>query len=314
MNNWKNKTVIGDNLEVMKQLPSNCIDLIYCDILYGTGRDFGDYKDLTANRKEIENFYIPRIKEMHRLLKDTGSIYLQMDTRINHWMRCIMDDVFGYHRFLNEIRVKKRSNGINTPTSYFVKNSDVILFYSKSKTYTFNTQYRPLSEETQKRYTLNIDGRKVQYQTLTMRGYNKIITLVFEGKEYTGPYAWTQETLDKKIAEGVKIRVNSIGDLTYALFLDERKGVQYDDFWSQFTYATNLHLYKTQKPKSLLHHIIKASSNEGDIVADFFCGSGTTLAVANELGRNFFGCDINPKAIEITNSRIRPSLFSAIAV
>ena len=92
----------GDNLEYMKTLPSNSIDLIYNDLLYGTGRNFGDYKDIKADRKTVEDFYIPRITEMHRLLKDTGSIYLQMDTRINHWMRCIMDDVFGYNNFRNE--------------------------------------------------------------------------------------------------------------------------------------------------------------------------------------------------------------------
>ena len=107
------------------------------------------------------------------------------------------------------------------------------------------------------------------------------------------------------------VKENSKGDLVYASFLDERKGVQYDDIWTEFTYAENLNLYSTQKPQSLIHHIVKTSSNRGDVVADFFCGSGTTLAVANDLGRNFFGCDINPKAVEISRSRIKTSLFSA---
>ena len=84
---------IGDNLEYMKSLQSESIDLIYSDILYGTGRDFGDYKDIKADRKTVEAFYSPRITEMHRLLKQTGSIYLQMDFKISHWVRLILEDV-----------------------------------------------------------------------------------------------------------------------------------------------------------------------------------------------------------------------------
>ena len=83
-----------DNLELLKSQPDGSVDLIYCDILYGTGRNFGDYQDLKPIRSEIEAHYLPRLKEMHRVLKSTGSIYLQMDTRINHWMRILMDDVF----------------------------------------------------------------------------------------------------------------------------------------------------------------------------------------------------------------------------
>ena len=85
-----------DNLDLLKKLKSETLDLIYCDILYGTGRKFEHYQDIKAVRSEIENFYIPRIKEMYRVLKSTGSIYLQMDNKISHWMRCILDDIFGY--------------------------------------------------------------------------------------------------------------------------------------------------------------------------------------------------------------------------
>ena len=83
-----------DNLELMSKIESGTVDLIYCDILYGTGRKFADYQDLKPIRSEIEAHYIPRIKEMHRILKPTGSIYLQMDTRINHWIRCIKYNFF----------------------------------------------------------------------------------------------------------------------------------------------------------------------------------------------------------------------------
>ena len=92
-----------DNLELLKSQPDESVDLIYCDILYGTGRNFGDYQDLKPIRSEIESHYLPRLVEMKRVLKQNGSIYLQMDTRINHWMRILMDDVFGYDNFKNEI-------------------------------------------------------------------------------------------------------------------------------------------------------------------------------------------------------------------
>ena len=270
MNDWLNKAIVGDNLEVMKQLPSNSIDLIYCDILYGTGRDFGDYKDLKANRKEIKNFYIPRIKEMYRLLKKTGAIYLQMDTRINHWIRCILDDVFGYSNFKNELIWCYNSQG--KTTKLWNKKHDHILYYTKSDKWTFNHKQvkDSISDLTYKRFKKEIE-KKGYYTTFK------------NGKEYK--YHVKDGSLPKDWFEDVRYISRSSKERTN---------------------------YATQKPKALLQRIIKASSNKGDIVADFFCGSGTTLEAANELERNFFGCDINPKAIEITNSRIKSSLFSTV--
>ena len=92
-----------DNLELLLSQPDESVDLIYCDILYGTGRNFGDYQDLKPIRSEIEAHYLPRLKEMHRVLKSTGSIYFHCDWHINHWIRDLMDIVFGYDKFVNEI-------------------------------------------------------------------------------------------------------------------------------------------------------------------------------------------------------------------
>ena len=223
-----------DNLELMKTIEDNTVDLIYCDILYGTGRKFKDYQDLKPVRSEIEAHYIPRLKEMHRILKPTGSIYLQMDTKINHWIRCIMDDIFGYDNFRNEI-VWKYGLG-RSSDKQFGKRHDTILFYSKSNNYIYNKQ---LEEATSQR----------------MKG------------EY-------------KNMSDVWVDIPNINNMA-----NERIG------------------YDTQKPKALIERIIKASSNEGDLVADFYLGSGTTCEVSLELGRNFIGCDINPRAIEIAKSR-----------
>lgn len=129
----------GDNLELLKLLPEQHIDLIYCDILYGTGRNFGDYQDIKADESDVRAHYIPRLREMYRVLSVTGSIYIHCDWRINHWIRAIMDDIFGYDSFRNEIIWKYGLGG--SGNKQFAKKHDNILFYSKTNTYTFNLQY-----------------------------------------------------------------------------------------------------------------------------------------------------------------------------
>jgi DNA modification methylase len=238
-----------DNLELLLSQPDESVDLIYCDILYGTGRNFGDYQDLKPIRSEIEAHYLPRLKETYRVLKSTGSIYLQMDTRINHWLRILMDDVFGYNNYLNEISwVYDLAD--NSKTNY-PKKHDCILFYKKGKDYTFNC-----------------DAIRIEYDSATKKRYN-----------------------GTKVGRGNKVELNKLGKVP-------------NNVWRDIDIQRNNNIYATQKPKALIERIIKASSNEGDTVADYYLGSGTTAVVCKELNRNFIGCDINPKAIEITNARL----------
>lgn len=250
----------SDNLELMKTIESNTIDLIYCDILYGTGRNFADYQDLKPIRSEIESHYIPRIKEMHRILKPTGSIYLQMDYRINHWVRLIMDDIFGYDRMLNELIWCYRSQGFNK--NKWSEKHDTVLLYSKSKKWTFNLESireNEIGESTQKRWHKEIS----KHGMIPTKKNGKI----YWNSPYSPPKDW--------------INLNSLPQAH-----SERNG------------------YATQKPKELIEKFIKASSNEGDLVADFYLGSGTTAEVCKDLKRNFIGCDINPRAVEITLQRL----------
>lgn len=130
------KIECSDNLLFMKKIKSNTIDLIYCDILYGTGNDFSYYKDLKAIKENIDNHYVPRINEMHRILKETGTIYLQMDKKINHWIRLILDDIFGYDNFRNEI-IWFYNSGPRKKNCFGFRH-DTILRYSKSNVFTFN--------------------------------------------------------------------------------------------------------------------------------------------------------------------------------
>jgi len=233
---------ICDNLELMAEIKDNTVDLIYCDILYGTGRKFKDYQDLKPIRSEIEAHYLPRLKEMHRILKPTGSIYLQMDTKINHWVRCLMDDVFGYENFRNEIVWGYSWGGVSK--NKYPSKHDHILYYSKTNKYTYNIQYENYTTK-DKRWHNNNAGKSI-----------------------------------RDIWDDIPI-INTMSN--------ERVG------------------YATQKPKALIERIIKASSNEGDLVADFYAGSFTTAEVCKDLKRNFIGCDINPNCLEKAKER---GLFS----
>ena len=230
----------GDNLELLKSQPNESVNMIYCDILYGTGRNFGDYQDLKPIRSEIESHYLPRLIEMKRVLKQNGTIYLQMDTRINHWMRILMDDVFGYDNFRNEIIWSYRSGGGSKRK--FGQKHDVILFYAM-KDYTFNILREP---------------------------YSAIIA--------------------KKRSHLFNENGKALGDVWDINLLS--------------TVAKERNGYNTQKPKELISRFVLASTNEGDVVADYYLGSGTTAKVCQELNRKFIGCDLNPKAIEITNARL----------
>ena len=145
-----------DNLELMKSLPDNHINLIYCDILYGTGRNFGDYQDLKADRKIIEEHYISRITEMKRVLKDDGNIYIHCDNKIVHWIRCIMDDIFGYDRFINEIIWWY--NSAPRKKGHFASRHDNILRYSKTKNFYFDEECEEI---------------RVEYSPSAPRGYEK---------------------------------------------------------------------------------------------------------------------------------------------
>jgi len=251
-----------DNLPFMKELDDESIDLIYSDILYGTSRDFGDYKDLKTNKKDIDEHYIPRITEMKRLLKSTGTICIQTGIKTSHWIRLIMDDIFGYNNFKNEIIWNYGGQSRKTDLS---NKYDIILRYTKSNKYTYNTQYKPHTERSKKEYRHLHNGEMC---ARTKRG----------DKYYYSPL--------NKLGTNITDVWNDIYYLTPSS--KERKSVN----------------YQTQKPLALTDRIVKAFSNEGDIVADFYMGSGSMMVSADKLKRNIIGCDISNKAFDITMKRL----------
>ena len=259
-----NKLFKEDNLELLRRLPDECIDLIYCDILYNTGRKFNDYDDNLGTPQEAIEWYKPRLSEMKRALRKTGSIYLQCDFRLVHYLKVEMDNIFGLNNFRNEIIWCYRSQGFNK--KQWSQKHDDILFYTKSNKWTFNAddvRENEIAESTMKRWHKEIE----KYNAIPTKKNGK----VYWNSPYSLPRDWWE--------------INALPQA-------HSECVGYD----------------TQKPKKLLERIIKASSNEGELVADFFCGSGTTCVVAKELGRNYLGCDIGGKAISITNQRLNGEL------
>ena len=258
-----NKVYNMDNLELLRQLDDESIDLIYCDILYNTGKKFKDYDDKLGTPQEAIEWYRPRLIEMKRVLKDTGSIYLQCDYRLVHYLKVEMDNIFGIDNFKNHLIWKYEA-----PTSTFVnypKKHDDILFYTKTERYVFNY------EESLTEYK---DKSKARYDKWDEE--NKNWYKLYKQKD--GSY------------KRCYLKKGKPSDVFEIPFVQNNDNERVD--------------YNTQKPKALLDKIIKVSSNQNDIIADFFCGSGTTLVVAKELNRKYIGCDINPKAVEITNQRL----------
>lgn len=278
-----------DNLELMKQLPDDYVDLIYCDILYNTGKKFKDYDDNLGTPSQAVNWYLPRLTEMNRILKSTGSIYLHMDYRLVHYIKVELDKIFGFEQFRNHITWKRQPpRGAKALSKQYARISDDILFYTKSNAYTWNNAFEPYDEKfIKERFRPDDTGRLFRDCDL-------------------GDYS---DDSIKRFEEENKIYITRSGKKRLKLYLDECNGKAVSDIWDNISsinsQAKESVKYDTQKPKELLERIIKVSSNEGDIVADFFMGSGTTGEVALELNRRFIGCDIGERSCHISENRLR---------
>ena len=262
MDRFINKLFQMDNLELLKQLPDNSIDLIYCDILYNTGKKFKDYDDNLGTPQQAMDWYRPRLNEMYRILKNNGSIWIHCDSNLSHYMKIEMDNIFSL--FINEI-IWQYPKGIKNSTKKEINNHDTIFRYGKTNNYTHNVLEEPYTKEQLKRFKHEDECGRFYWDTRRDKNNNKVKVKVYLKKSRT-----------------------PLGDVWYFNFVQGKERVGYD----------------TQKPIELLKRIILSSSNESDIVADFFMGSGTTIVAAKELNRKYIGCDINPKSIEITNQRL----------
>ena len=262
----------------------------------------------------------PRLKELHRVLKPTGSLYLHCDPTASHYLKVLLDAVFSPKSFKNEVAWKR--TGAHSASKRFGPNFDTILFYTKTDVYTWRPQYTVydpdyIAENYRHR---DPDGRRWRRDNLTGAGVRKGAS----GEPWRGydPTAhgrhWasgTNEDRERLLAEG-RIGFSSSGYPYYKRYLDEMPGVALQAFWGDVPLINNRSAeylgYPTQKPEALLERIITASSREGQTVLDPFCGCGTAIAVAQRLNRDWIGIDITHLAIALMKHRLQHAFGDAI--
>ena len=256
-----------------------------------------------------------RLILLHDLLAEDGSIYVHCDWRVNSLLRLALDEIFGALNFGNEISWKRKtgsSSQIGTTTDRYGHDIDLLLFFKKGYSPIFNMQYTASDPEYIKKFYRHQDPDGRIYRIADLANPAPRPTLRYEYKGYKPPkngWAISKEKMEQWDKEGRLYFPKSIdGRIQRKRYLDELKGKPVSDFWDDIgQVASQSHErldYPTQKPEGLLERIVKASSNEGDLVADFFCGSGTTAAVAEKLGRKWIATDLGKFAIHTTRKRM----------
>jgi adenine-specific DNA-methyltransferase len=313
---WRNRLIWGDKKYVLPSLLpefAGQIDLIYIDPPFATGADFSftaiipnSDESFTKEPSIIEQkayrdtwgkgldsylqWFYETIVLLRELLSDNGSIYVHLDWHVVHAAKLVLDELFGREQFCSEIRWKRV---VSTGSSKSISKrypvvDDSILFYAKSSSYIWNTLYKEYSDEYKSRF--NQRDSHGYYYWDNLKTYSK-------------------ETLERLIAEDkIKLPLLEGRNPRVKNYLHEGKGVVVDNLWADIipvnSQAVEDTQYATQKPEALLERIIKASSNEDDLILDCFCGSGTTAAVAEKLGRRWIACDLGRFAIHTTRKRL----------
>jgi DNA modification methylase len=255
----------------------------------------------------------PRLVELKRVLKETGSIYLHCDPTASHYLKILMDAVFGPQRFLTEITWKRSSahSDGKQGRKQHGRIHDTILFYSKSADWTWNQVFTEYDES----YTSNFykyveegTGRRYTLGDLSGPGGAAKGNPSFEILGVTRFWRFSRERINQLMQEGRIVQLKPGSVPRYKRYLDEMEGVPIQDIWTDIgpigAQAQERLGYPTQKPEALLERIIKASSNEGDLVLDPFCGCGTTVQVAQRLNRRWIGIDITHLAIGLIKKRL----------
>ena len=262
-----------------------------------------------------------RLVELHRVLKPTGSIYLHCDPTAGPYLRVLMDSVFGPEKFVNEI-VWKRSDAkgdTGQGAKHFGRVNDVLLFYAKSLAYRFNPLFGPLHEGYVERFYryADPDGRRYKLDNMLGPGGAAKGNPRYEVMGVTRYWRYSKQRMRELIEAGRVIQTKPGTVPMYKRYLDESKGTPLTTNWSDISlirgWSGEKLGYATQKPLALLERIIQASSNEGDIVLDPFCGCGTAVHAAQKLGRHWIGIDITYLAINLIERRMTDA-FPGLAV
>ena len=256
-----------------------------------------------------------RLIELHRVLKETGSLYLHCDPTASHYLKLLLDGVFGANQMINEI-IWNRSTGKSLMSRRLPRNHDTILSYSKGEEPTWNEKavfvpYDPnnLPKKTATKYShVDPDGRVYRLDSL-INPNNDRPNLTYEFLGVTRVWRWTRDRMQKAYEDGIVVQSSPGRVPQMKRYLEEQRGVALGDVWTDISplnsQAQERLGYPTQKPLALLERIIAASSNEGDVVLDPFCGCGTAVDAAQKLGRAWLGIDVTHLAINLIEQRMK---------
>ncbi|MDO8530773.1 MAG: DNA methyltransferase [Dehalococcoidia bacterium] len=249
----------------------------------------------------------PRLVDLRRVLRPSGSIYLHCDPTASHYLKLLMDAVFGPQNFRNEI-VWRRSHPKGHAFTRFATSHDVILAYAMgTKTATWNPIYAANMNADEQYRLVDDQGRRYQLTSLLNPNPDRP-NLTYSFKGVTKVWRWTRERMEEADRQGlIIVPKGGEGIPRLKRYLDEQEGIPVGDFWDDIPIAAGGERlgYPTQKPEALLERIIQASSNEGEVVLDPFCGCGTTIAVAQRLNRQWIGIDITHLAITLIKNRLK---------
>jgi DNA modification methylase len=327
---WHNMLIFGDNLQVMKSLlelkkkgklcnadGTPGVRLVYIDPPFATRQEFRGTQDQKAYQDKIAGavfveFLRKRLVFIRELLSDDGSVFVHLDYKKSHYLKVILDEVFGETNFCSEI-IWKRTDAHND-TKGIGKIHDTILHYSRSPEMVWNPIFIPLSERTADNWYRHIDtetSRRFNKADLTARGTRQGET----GKPWRGinptdkgnHWRYPPSKLDELDKKGLIVFSES-GMPYLKRYLDESKGTTLQDIWTDISmirgFGNESAGYPTQKPEALLERILLSASNQGDLVLDAFAGSGTTCAVAEKLERHWIGIDCGKLAIYTIQKRM----------
>lgn len=254
-----------------------------------------------------------RLLELHRVLKPTGSLYLHCDRTAGHYLKLLLDGVFGIENFTNEVSWKRTGSHSDAKqgSAHYGRVHDLVFFYSKSSDFKWNALWKAHSEAYIASHYSNVDadGRQFQWDNLTGPGGAAKGNPYYEVLGVSGFWRYSRERMAKLIAEG-KVALPAPGSKPrLKRYLDEQQGTPISDFWEDIaplnSQAQERLGYPTQKPLALLERIVAASSEEGDVVLDPFCGCGTTIHAAQKLGRHWIGIDVTHLAISLIEKHLK---------
>jgi len=311
-NQTSNMFIFGDNFFVMKKLletHSRRIDLVYIDPPFGTGQDFNSidehsaYSDKLADSEFLE-FIRKRLFLLRQLMSDSGSIYLHIDKKIGHYVKIVMDEVFGYQNFINDI-TRIKCNPKNFARNAYGNYSDMILYYAKNRDcQIWNDIKEPMSDEKRKELFPKKHSQLGYYTTNPIHAPGKTV-IGDTGLEWKGlkppkgrHWRYSREALDELDNQGL-IEWSNNGNPRKIVLAREHKGFKIQDVWEFKDKGLSYVEYPTQKNFDMLERIIRNSSNEDSIVLDCFAGSGSTLRVADKLGRKWIGIDNSTHSFDV---------------